>query len=243
MTVAQDIQTLAPGYIVNLFELDTTTISAGGAVYYFHSGTNIVNTNVFWQGNQYIKFPIDADGFERSSSGVMARPKIKIANSNGVISALIRDVDNTSGNVYDTILGAKITRRRTFVKYLDAVNFPGAVNPYGTPDPNCGFNDEIWYVDRKSAENALYIEFELSSSFDIVGIALPRRLCIQNTCTWKYKSAECGWVPHSGAYYTANDAVTDSAHDMCGKRLTSCQLRYGNLNLPYGGFPGVGLLK
>ena len=31
--------------------------------------------------------------------------------------------------------------------------------------------------------------------------------------------------------------------DVCGKRLTSCQLRFGNANLPYGGFPGANLTR
>jgi lambda family phage minor tail protein L len=31
--------------------------------------------------------------------------------------------------------------------------------------------------------------------------------------------------------------------DVCGKRLTSCQLRFGEQNLPYGGFPGSNLAR
>jgi lambda family phage minor tail protein L len=31
--------------------------------------------------------------------------------------------------------------------------------------------------------------------------------------------------------------------DVCGKRLTSCQLRFGSANLPYGGFPGANLTR
>lgn len=31
--------------------------------------------------------------------------------------------------------------------------------------------------------------------------------------------------------------------DVCGKRLTSCQLRFGQSNLPYGGFPGSNLAR
>lgn len=31
--------------------------------------------------------------------------------------------------------------------------------------------------------------------------------------------------------------------DVCGKRLTSCQLRFGQANLPYGGFPGSNLAR
>ena len=31
--------------------------------------------------------------------------------------------------------------------------------------------------------------------------------------------------------------------DVCGKRLNSCQLRFGAANLPYGGFPGANLTR
>jgi lambda family phage minor tail protein L len=43
----------------------------------------------------------------------------------------------------------------------------------------------------------------------------------------------------------ANDAATsDSTKDVCGKRLTSCKLRFGQNNpLPYGGFPAAALTR
>lgn len=72
---------------------------------------------------------------------------------------------------------------------------------------------------------------------------LPRRQCVQNVCPWQYRSAECGYT--GGAVADKNDqATTDVAQDRCGKRLTSCRLRFGAFaELPFGGFPGCGLVR
>ena len=44
----------------------------------------------------------------------------------------------TAGN---DLTGAKVTRIRTMAKFVDAANFSGATNPFGTPDPNAEFAD------------------------------------------------------------------------------------------------------
>ena len=68
----------------------------------------------------------------------------------------------------------------------------------------------------------------------------PKRQCIQNICQWVYRSTECGYTGTN--YWTANDeAVTSASSDRCGKRLSSCKLRFGaTAELPYGSFPGIG---
>jgi len=38
----------------------------------------------------------------------------------------------------------------------------------------------------------------------------------------------------------ANDTPTNNINeDVCGKRVSSCQLRFANTSLPFGGFPGA----
>lgn len=230
--VAADLQRLVPGAIVDLFEFNYSSLP-GGTILYFHGGVNGLGTDIVWRGVTYSRYPIDVEGFERSSSGTLPRPKIKVANILGSISTLTY--------LYQDLVGAKLTRRRTFVKYLDAINFPGGLNHKA--DPNVSFPDEIWSVDRKSSENAIFVEFELSAAFDVMGVLIPRRHCIQNTCTWAYRSAECGYA--GGAVATKNDVATaDLAQDKCGKRLSSCKLRFGAYaELPFGAFPGVGLMR
>lgn len=229
--IESDVQKLNPGAIVDLFELDCTSL--GDAVFYWHNGVNALGADVVWQGNTYTRLPVEARGFERSSKGQIPRPTVKVANVSGLIGALARSLDD--------LVGAKLTRRRTFVKYLDAVNFSGGVNP--TADPAVGFADEVYFVDRKASENGIFVEFELTAAFDVQGVQLPRRQFVQNVCTWQYRSAECGYA--GGAVADRNDvATTDINSDACGKRLASCKLRFGTFaELPYGGFPGVGLVR
>ena len=112
MSILGDLQKQNGGAWVELYELDAT--AQGGSVLYFHAGTNGLNTSVVWQGNTYAPFPINATGFEISGQQ-MPRPKLAVANVSGAITALLQTSD---------LLGAKVTRRRTMVKYLDAVNFP-----------------------------------------------------------------------------------------------------------------------
>jgi len=142
---------------------------------------------------------------------------------------------------YQDLVGAKITRKRTLAKYLDAVNFEGGVNP--TADPSAEFADDVYYVDRKSRETRDVVEFELAASFDLEGVTLPRRQIVQNVCPWRYRGTECGYT--GTVYLDANDqAVGSSSLDVCGKRLSSCKARFGqNAELPFGGFPAAGLIR
>jgi lambda family phage minor tail protein L len=158
---------------------------------------------------------------------------LRVANVTGAITALVL--------TYQDLVGAKITRKRTLAKYLDAANFSGEVNP--TADPLAEFADDIYYVDRKSRETRDVVEFELAASFDLEGVTLPRRQIVQNVCPWRYRGSECSYT--GASYFNANDqTVSSSSQDVCGKRLASCQARFGqNAELPFGGFPAAGLIR
>lgn len=231
MTIASDIQKAEAGSIVELFELDLNTIGINEH-YYFHNGVNALGDDVVFNGITYTRFPIEAEGFERSGASKQARPIVRVANIDGLIGATAR----ANGD----LVKVKFIRRRTFLKYLDAVNFAGGVNP--TADPNAALDDEIWYIDRKSSENKIFVEWELASALDLDGQSLPKRQCIQNVCIWKYRSAECSYA--GGAVANKNDVVTSVlSEDDCGKRLDSCKLRFGTGTLPFGGFPAINLIK
>lgn len=226
-----EIQKLAPSAVIELFVLDLSLFGQG--MVYFHAGTNALQQRVVWQGKAYDAFPIQVDGFEFNGNGQIPRPKLKVANVTGAITALVL--------TYQDLVGAKITRKRTLAKYLDAVNFPGGVNT--TADASAEFADDIYYIDRKSRETRDVIEFELAASFDLEGVNLPRRQIVQNVCPWRYRSSECGYT--GTHYFDANDQrVTANSQDICGKRLSSCQARFGQTSeLPFGGFPAAGLFR
>lgn len=225
-----DLQTLNPKSIVELFELDATAL--GGDMLRFHNGQNGLGANVVWQGNTYTAFPIEARGFEFNGRGQLPRPMLRVANVTGILGVLVRS--------YQDLLGAKLTRRRTLVKFLDAVNF-SAGNPYA--DPTAALPDDVYFIDRKATENKVLIEFELAAAMDIQGVKLPRRHIVQNVCPWSYRGGECGYTGTN--YFDANDQpVATLAQDVCGKRLASCKKRFGEFDeLPFGGFPAAGLVR
>ena len=309
MSIKADIQSLEQTALIELYVLDATNLPGGGLTY-FHAGTNKLQQPVVWQGNTYEPMPIEASGFDVTTQGAAPRPKVRIANVNGLLSASVK--------AFDDFVGCKISRKRTYAKYLDIINFPpsetvakqrysetgyaanksinsgGAFNltyymANGGPDllgafgsnsalyaahwrdagvyegrpgnsagafntafyvatyPNdCRYNptadqtqyipDDIWYVERKIAETRHLIEFELSSAFDLVGVQLPNRQIIQNSCPWKYRGTECGYT---GAMYTSsNTSTTNSSLDICAKTLTACRTRFGTSPIRFGGFPG-----
>ena len=227
MTVpVSDLQQIAPSSIIELFVLELNVAMHGvNETYRFHAGTNATGANgdVVWAGNSYMAFPIEAEGFEYSGNGQLPRPKIRVSNILGTITALLLSLPNGLG-------GAKVTRIRTLARYLDAVNFPGGVNPYGTPDPTAELPREVYFIDRKSAETRDVVEFEMCAAFDLIGVRGPKRQCIANICQWKYRSTECGYT--ATAYYDANDyPVASAGADVCGKLLSSCEIRFGVFNL------------
>lgn len=222
--IKQELQSLAPSAIVELFILDATNV--GGEVSYFHAGTNELTEPIVWKGQTYIQWPVQATGFELTVKGALPRPRMKIANINGVFSDEVAK--------HDDLVGAKVIRKRTMVKFLDPQNFKSG-NPFA--DPNQQLPDEIWFVERKISENRYLIEWELSSVFDMQGVMLPYRQAIKETCVWKYRGPECGY---SGTrYFDNSDLPCSKEKDFCAKRFSSCRVRYGNGNLPFGGFPGA----
>lgn len=233
-SIYEELSVIAPNAIIELFQLQLNQELHGATdTFYFHAGVNAsITGNIYWNGQQYYRFPIEATGFEYNSSGTLPRPTLTIANLGGEISALLLLANAfTPGN---DLTGAIVKRIRTLKKYLDGQ--PAA-------DPNAKFPDEVWYIDRKSVENRDVIQWELASKFDLAGMMLPKRQIIANVCQWEYRSPECGYTGNN--YFAANDVpVGSQAQDRCGKRLSSCKLRFGQYSiLPFGSFPGAGLTQ
>jgi len=216
-----EAQLPAPSALIELFELQLiTAIHGASTLYRFHAGINAKGTgDIVWAGNSYLAFPIVADGFSYSSNGQLPRPSLKVANVMSTISALLLGLP--AG-----LEGAKVTRIRTHARYLDAVNFPGNVNPLGTPYTTAEYPREVYYVDRRKSESTEMVEFELAAAFDLAGVRAPKRQVIATICPWVYKSAECSYT---------------GALPSCAKSLADCRNHFGSgAQLPFGGFPGAG---
>lgn len=248
------LQEIAPGAVIELFQLELNAAQHGvNQTYYFHAGVNEVLTDIIWNGQAYQALPIQAEGFEYNGNGQLPRPKLRASNLLGTITTILALLP-------EGLEGAKVTRIRTLRRFLDEENFApsdaflledGSYLLYedgtrifleptnATADPYAEWPREIYFVDRKSAETRDVVEFELASVFDLAGVRAPKRQCVTR-CQWVYRSAECSYTGTN--YFDVNDqAVTNASQDVCGKKVSSCEARFGaKAELPYGGYPGIG---
>ena len=233
-SVYADVSVLAPNAIIELFELRLDNSLHGSSnITRWHNGCNEGLTGgIVWDGNTYNSFAIEADGFEKTSTGSLPRPTLTVANTDGLITALLIDVNAVTP--HNDLTGAEVRRIRTLKRYLDGET---------TADPNAQWPVEIWYIDRKDVENREVVKFELASKFDLAGQYVPRRQIIANVCQWAYRSSECSYTGSN--YWDVDDNSTGSlATDRCGKKLSSCKLRFGtNGELPFGSFPSAGKIR
>jgi lambda family phage minor tail protein L len=227
-TTTEQVQKLAPGELVELYELDASSLGAG--TLYFHPYPQ--QGAIWWQGVEYSGYPVEAKGFARTSDK-QPTPTLTVANVGGAITALCL--------AFDDLVGTKVTRRRTFGRFLDAANFPGG-NPEA--DPGEEMTPEVWFIERKASESPISVQFELSSAMDFQGVMVPRRQIIANQCPWRYRlDAECGYT--GGPVATVTDQpTTNPALDRCSHKISGCKLRFGeNAELPFGGMPAAGLMR
>ena len=148
---------------------------ADDTVFLFHSGNNLKDNNdLVWQSNTYARMPCEASGFSYSGKGKLPRPTLTFSNILGNITTILQKVNQTTA--FSDLTGAKVIRRRTLSRFLDAVNFPSSINPYGTPDPSSELPQEIYFIERKVTENRDIVQFELVSTFDLIGVGAPKKL-------------------------------------------------------------------
>mgnify|MGYP003153425859 CR=1 FL=1 len=260
--LAEELLRLAPTAIIDLFEIELTEdVNDVDDTLRYHAGKNGLTEDIKFGGKTYPAVPVEIDGFEFSGKGTLPRPTLRVANVNNAITSLML--------LYNP-LAAKVRRIRTFAKFIDTTNFQSGVNPFfvkesdvedalttqdgdtlteqtenDTADPDAKIV-ETWYIDRVSSENQGFVEFELAPKLDLTNLALPRRT-VEEFCPWTYRGGrECPYV--DDACFTIDDQpittgtqAEKEAADVCGKRLSSCQLRFKEGELPFGGFYGARL--
>lgn len=221
-----EAQALAPDAMVQLYELDTSRY--GGPVYAWTPGP-LGDAALSFGGVTYAPVPLQIDGLAMDGQGPIPRPKVTIPNVGGFASQLMA----ASGD----LLGCKVTRKRTFRKFLDGQ--PGA-------DSTAWFGPDIWVVDRVASRGPDIVVFELAAAMDIVGRMIPGRQVIRDSCTHVYRTYRdgqfiAGTCPYAGGLYWRADgtATLSPAEDVCGKRLSDCRKRFPSGALPTRAFPGA----
>lgn len=189
---------LTPSSLISLFEIDiNNSVFESGfdslaiqKVFRFHNSIKLTTNNIVFDSKTYIAAPIFANGFEMNTRGTIPTPKISISTNDSGIQAL----SNFKAAIksYGDLVGAKVTRIRTFAKFLDAVNFEGQNPPAGfDPDPYAKFPSDVYFIDRKTNEDKNSLEFQLASILDLEGILLPGRTVISDRCNFEYRGEGC----------------------------------------------------
>ena len=230
----EELAKINPSAIIELFELRLdSALHGSNDIYRWHAGANAdVTGDIVFGGETYQRIPVKAEGFEYTNTGTLPRPTLTVSNLASEITSILLVVNQTTrGN---DLGGAEVRRIRTLKKYLDGES---------AADPNVQFPQERWFIDRKASETRDAVSFELASKFDLAGQKIPRRQVVANVCQWKYRSSECSYTGSN--YFDVNgNSVSTLAQDVCGKRVESCKLRFGNNGqLPFGSFPGAGLTQ
>jgi len=242
MSFTQDIQQLEPGSLIQLVEIDGTSFGLD-KILRFHA-YNISSPgwksfaadnlpSIIWQGNEYDPHPYEVKGLELSSTGAQPTPSLSVGNVGNYVTALCLE--------YQDMVKAKVKIHTTLLKYLDAANWQ-----QGNPDANPREERvQLFYVNAKTAETRIQVDFELCSPFDVQGLQLPSRQ-ITPLCTWCMRGlyrSETG-CDYNGTNYFAKDGTptNDPSKDQCGGRRRDCEDRFGKGNpLSFGGFPGANL--
>jgi len=181
--IASSLLDSSPTAILEFFRIYPDTLEKPTTFIPIHGGSNF-QKSIFWQGEEYLPLPIECEGFETTSTSRLSRPKIRIANKDLLVSNLLQNNKDFKN--------AKITRKRTFLKYIDDRNFDGG-NPFGTANFNAEISSEDFLVAQKTAENKSFVEIELTSPLDVDNFELNNRRILAKYCYWQYRGCGCNY--------------------------------------------------
>jgi len=180
--IHKEIFDVEPSTMIILYELVLKNESMKS--YRFHAGENGYENAIIFNAKDYHYIPIKADGFDYANSK-LPRPTLTADNTESFFSLKSR--------FFKDFIGYELIRTRTFVKFLDAANFPNGVNPYGAPTA-VSYPPEKYIINRKSLENKQVIQFELVSPLEYENAKIPNRKVVYNACQWQYRHhIGCGY--------------------------------------------------
>ncbi len=231
MSLSTEVQQPSTDPYIELFDLDATGI--GGGTYHFCQ-SSLESSAIVWRGTTYTPFDVLGKGFGMDSQGALPRPTLTVTN---VTKALMGAVI-----AWNDLLGAVVTRWRTFRKFLDGQS---------AADPDAHFVEDVYIIERKISANKYAIEWELSPFGFSEGAKIPRRQIIKDLCSWTYRrwngsafdytGVKCPYT--GGSYWNSKNESCAASEDRCGRWLSSCELRFGGGEIPTAAFPGVSKIR
>ena len=141
MTIPIDeLQKTNPTAIITLFELQlieglhypTGNPTNQITIYRWHSGVAQNSTGeLLFGGQTYSQMPIEAEGFDYKGTNKgsnLPRPTLRISNLLSTVSTILQEINNITPN--NDLIGAVLTRKRTFAKFISASNTAGQTITY-----------------------------------------------------------------------------------------------------------------
>ena len=206
--LSSEVHELSPDTLITLYEIDISDIKVNmdlrqnllleADIFCFHNMEITQGKKIIYDGKTFFAMPVVAEGFEMVSSGELPRPKLSIPSLQA-----IREKETEFSTDYpwnnlkravlelDNLVGAKVTRIRTFAKYLDSTNeIPGTATD---PDPKAQFPRDTFYIDAKTLEDKNGLQFELTTFTDMENFKLPGRHVLASRCPWAYRGQGCSY--------------------------------------------------
>lgn len=161
--------------------------------------------NISWGGYTWINFPFEFADVSENTTGEVSQYQIKISNVNRTIERYLQ--------TYDLYLKQNGIDGNEIECIIRVVNSNDLLNP----EPVSEYRSLL----EQPTSNAQWATFKLSSKNPFQK-QFPPRTIRKNFCSFKFKSAECGYT---------GSATT------CDNTLVTCR-SYNNSHR-FGGFPGV----
>lgn len=205
--IIAETQKLEQDALIELLVVDITRY--GGPVLRFHNQRlNSADGILTFGASDFEPLTFEAKGFAYNGTDQTPAPTIALSNIASFVTSLSEQ--------YKGLARVKVTRIRTYRKHLADGS---------DPDATAKFSEEVFFVDRKAAENKIWFEVHLGSSLDVDGVQLPFRKVLPR-CQATFKDGV-------NCPYTGSDTS-------CAKTPTACAAKFGaGAALPYLGFPAV----
>lgn len=163
-----------------------------------------------------------------NGKGAAARPSLKVSNRYGMVTGMVEDLQS--------LAGATVIRRKVYARFLDSVNFHSG-NQEEDPEQE---SVSRWVIEQCSELTSVSATFVLATPTETDGSVFPGRTMLANTCTWIYRSDECGYAGPAVAD-EFDQPTADPAKDACSRCERGCSLRNNTEN--FGGFLSINRLS
>ena len=215
--LATELSKLDPSELIVLYEIDISDIKTDlllgkttqitEDVFRFHNMNNLKGSTLYFNTIAYYSFPIQADGFEMSTAGNLPTPTLTMTAAEGMDQPL--SMMKKAFIQLDNMIGAKVSRIRTFAKYLNKTANDDTEDVGYAEQGLAELPRDVFYIERKSVEDKHNVQFELSSIIDLQNLSLPARTVLASRCPFTYRGEGClyEYKAHAGGPTDGDDQV------------------------------------